>query len=90
MLGFDHKYIEKAKKVQEKKPRKTRLQHFSDKITIFAEIIGIENTHFLWFFSRFALPLAWRPKVLTFEKIQIIFGFLLTNSYLCSTKHVSS
>ncbi len=35
MLGFDHKYIEKAKKVQEKKPRKTRLQHFSDKITIF-------------------------------------------------------
>ena len=53
MLGFDHKYIEKAKNVQEKKPRKTRLQHFSDKITIFAEIIGIENTHFLWFFSRF-------------------------------------
>ena len=49
MLGFDHKYIEKAKNVQEKKPRKTRLQHFSDKITIFAEIIGIENTHFLWF-----------------------------------------
>ena len=29
MLGFDHKYIEKAKNVQEKKPRKTRLQFFS-------------------------------------------------------------
>jgi hypothetical protein len=27
MLGFDHKYIEKAKNVQEKKPRKTRLQY---------------------------------------------------------------
>jgi hypothetical protein len=46
MLGFDHKYIEKAKNVQEKKAHK-------DKITIFAEIIGIENIHFLWFFSRF-------------------------------------
>ena len=38
------------------------------------------------YFARFALPLTCRSKVLSFEKTQILFGFLLTYSYLCKRK----
>jgi len=38
---------------------------------------------FLWYFARFALSLA-SPKVLSLEKTQKSFGYLLAYSYLCS------
>ena len=45
--------------------------------------LGNENkSQFILHFARFSLPLT-SSKVLTLEKTQIKFGFLLTKSYLC-------
>ena len=52
----------------------------------------IENKNkcrFILYFARFALPLT-SSKVLSLEKIQIKFGFLLAYSYLCNANQQSA
>ena len=45
----------------------------------------MESILFIWLFAHLFVPLA-SPKVLSLEKAQSSFGFLLTYSYLCTEK----